>query len=255
MIHVEGVTKTYGSKVVLDNLDLDVQDGETFVVIGKSGSGKSTLLRLMIGLTKPDSGRVVVLTKNVPRLSRKRLRRFRTKMGYLFQSGALVNWLTLAQNVALPLLENPNFPRKRIDAKVMEVLYRVGLYDAAHLMPDQLSGGMRKRGGLARSLVTDPQVMLYDEPTTGLDPVTAHAIDQLIIDLKQRTGVTSVVVSHDMEGAFRVADRIAMLYRGRIIATGTPDEIRLSADPVVHQFITGSLEGPLAEFAQKEEKS
>ncbi|MFQ5843711.1 MAG: ABC transporter ATP-binding protein [Planctomycetota bacterium] len=249
---MEHVSKSYGARRVLDDCNLEVREGEVMVVIGASGVGKSTLLRLIIGLDRPDTGRVLVGEQVVHGLRPKQLRRLRRWMGYLFQFGALINWLTLRQNVALPLQENKQLPRDRIDAKVTQTLALVGLAGKGPLMPDQLSGGMRKRGGLARCLVTDPKIILYDEPTTGLDPVTAHVIDRIILDLQRRLGVTSVVVSHDMEGAFRVADRIAMLHEGRILAIGTPEEIRASSDPVVQQFVTGSLEGPLADFSRKE---
>ena len=178
----------------------------------------------------------------------------RRQIGYLFQTGALINWLTVAKNVALPLVENQPPPPDEIEERVHRALDLVGLAGTNDLMPDQLSGGMRKRVGLARSLVTDPEIILYDEPTTGLDPVTAHIIDQLIIDLRTKLGVTSIVVSHDMEGTYRVADRVAMLYDGRVIAIGTPDDFRQSTDPIVRQFVSGALEGPLSEIT-KEEKS
>lgn len=254
MIRVEGVSKSFGDRHVLRNCTLEVRKGETLVVIGSSGTGKSTLLRIVIGLVRPDSGRVLVDGQDVHALPRAQLRALRARMGYLFQSGALVNWLTVGENVALPLVEVLRWDRARVDAKVDEVLDLVGLTGTRDLYPDQVSGGMRKRAGLARSLATDPEILLYDEPTTGLDPVTAHIIDQVIIDLKAKLGVTSVVVSHDMAGAFRVADRIAMLYDGRIIAQGVPEEFRSSADPLVRQFVTGALEGPMLESRREAAK-
>ncbi|NJN14184.1 MAG: ABC transporter ATP-binding protein [Planctomycetes bacterium] len=247
MIRIDRLSKSYGERVILRECSLEVRKGETLVVIGASGTGKSTLLRTIIGLTAPDSGRVFVDGQEVNRLPRRDLQALRARMGYLFQTGALINWLSVGANIALPLVETRKLPDAEVEARVDRALSLVGLAGTRDLSPGQLSGGMRKRVGLARSLVTDPEIILYDEPTTGLDPVTAHIIDQLIIDLRVKLGVTSVVVSHDMEGVYRVADRVAMLYDGRIIATGTPDEFRNSPDPIVQQFVTGALEGPLAD--------
>ena len=247
MIEIENVSKSFGERHVLRDCSLRIAQGETTVVIGASGSGKSTLLKTIIGLLAPDRGRVLVDGQEVGALRPRDLASLRTRMGYLFQSGALVNWLTVGENVALPLRENFRLPESEILAKVEHSLELVGLAGTEELLPDQLSGGMRKRAGLARSLVTEPEIILYDEPTTGLDPVTAHIIDQLIVDLRAKLGVTSVVVSHDMAGVWRVANRVAMLYKGSIVTVGDPDEIRASDDPIVKQFVTGSLEGPLSE--------
>lgn len=245
MIRIEGVSKSFGRRHVLRNCSLEVRKGECVVVIGSSGTGKSTLLRMVIGLLEPDEGTIYVDGLDVHRLDPEGLRKLRSRMGYLFQSGALINWLSVGENVALPLVENNHLPEGEVARRVDRALNMVGLAGTQRLMPDQLSGGMRKRVGLARSLVTEPEIILYDEPTTGLDPVTAHIIDQLIIDMQTKLGVTSMVVSHDMEGVYRVADRVAMLYDGRIIATGTPEDFRRSSDPIVKQFVSGALEGPL----------
>jgi len=245
MIRLERVSKSFGERHVLRDCTVEVAKGETLVVIGSSGTGKSTLLRTIIALETPDAGRVVVDGQDVHELDEKGLRTLRARMGYLFQSGALINWLTVGENVALPLRENSRLPRDEIMRRAERALDMVGLAGTRDLMPGQLSGGMRKRAGLARSIVTEPEIILYDEPTTGLDPVTAHIIDRLIVEMKRKLGVTSVVVSHDMEGVYRVADRVAMLYDGRVIATGTPDEFREAADPIVRQFVHGALEGPL----------
>ncbi len=247
MIVLEHITKTFGSRPVLRDCSLQIDRGETMVIIGSSGTGKSTLLRTIIGLMEPDEGRVLVDGQDVHRLDRKRLQALRARMGYLFQSGALINWLTVGENVALPLIERRRLPRDEIDRRIEHCLELVDLRGTAHMMPSQLSGGMRKRAGLARSLVTDPDIILYDEPTTGLDPVTAHIIDRAIVDLREKLRVTSVVVSHDMEGVYRVANRVAMLYDGRIIATGTPADFKNASDPIVRQFVHGALDGPLAE--------
>jgi len=247
MIVIDHVSKAFGRRQVLRDCSLEIRKGETMVIIGSSGTGKSTLLRCIIGLTEPDQGRVFGNGKDVHAMTTRELNRMRSRMGYLFQSGALINWLTVAENLALPLVENTKLPQEEIERRVDHALGLVDLRGTRDLMPDQLSGGMRKRAGLARSLVTEPEIILYDEPTTGLDPVTAHIIDQAIVDLRGKLGVTSVVVSHDMEGVYRVADRVAMLYDGRIIAVGTPDEFRHASDPIVAQFVHGALEGPLAE--------
>ena len=247
MIVLEHISKTFGDRPVLRDCSLQIDRGETMVIIGSSGTGKSTLLRTIIGLVEPDSGRVFVDGMDVHTLPAKKLRALRARMGYLFQSGALINWLTVAENLALPLVENSDLPPDEVERRIDRALDLVDLRGTRDLMPDQLSGGMRKRAGLARSLVAEPEILLYDEPTTGLDPVTAHIIDQVIVDLRQKLGVTSVVVSHDMEGVYRVADRVAMLYDGRIIATGTPGDFKSAADPIVRQFVHGALEGPLAE--------
>ena len=246
MIRIDSISKSWGDRHVLRGCNLEVQRGETLVVIGSSGTGKSTLLRCIIGLVEPDDGAVYVDGHNVQELEPKKLAALRARMGYLFQSGALINWLNVQDNVGLPLVETQHLPPDVVAEKVERALEMVGLSGTHKLMPNELSGGMRKRVGLARSLVTEPEILLYDEPTTGLDPVTAHIIDQLIVEMARKLNVTSVVVSHDMEGVYRVADRVAMLYDGRVIAVGSPQEIRGSADPIVSQFVTGALEGPLS---------
>ncbi|MHC4955698.1 MAG: ABC transporter ATP-binding protein [Planctomycetota bacterium] len=253
MIRIDSLSKSWGDRHVLRECNLEVRRGETMVVIGSSGTGKSTLLRCIIGLLAPDSGRVFVDGLDVQSLPPDKLAALRRRMGYLFQSGALINWLNVADNVGLPLVETLKLERDKVGDRVSNALDMVGLAGTEMLMPSELSGGMRKRVGLARSLVTEPEILLYDEPTTGLDPVTAHIIDQLVVDMRDKLGVTSVVVSHDMEGVYRVADRVAMLYDGRIIAIGTPKEIRGSVDPIVSQFVSGALDGPLSSAAKSEE--
>jgi phospholipid/cholesterol/gamma-HCH transport system ATP-binding protein len=246
MIRIDKVSKSWGDRPVLRQCSLEVDRGETLVVIGSSGSGKSTLLRCIIGLLEPDSGRVLVDGQDVHTAEPAELAALRARMGYLFQSGALINWLSVGENVALPLVEAQGRDKREVRGEVEHALEIVGLAGTRKMMPSELSGGMRKRAGLARSIVTKPEILLYDEPTTGLDPVTAHIIDQLIVDMSNKLGVTSIVVSHDMEGVYRVADRIAMLYEGRIVAMGSPDEIRGSQDAIVRQFVSGALDGPLS---------
>ena len=246
-IQVEDVTKIYGGRVILDSIRLDVFEGETLVILGGSGSGKSTLLRLMIGNVKPDGGDIVGLGKSIGRMSGAEIDAYRKSIGVLFQSGALFNSMTVADNVALPLREHTDLPEETIDIMVKIKLELVGLRERAELMPSELSGGMKKRAGLARAIALDPKILFYDEPSAGLDPVTSAEIDQLIIDLNRKLGVTSVVVTHEMDSAFRIADRMVLLDRGKFIVSGTPREMRENKDPLVHQFINGLAEGPLTD--------
>jgi phospholipid/cholesterol/gamma-HCH transport system ATP-binding protein len=248
VITLRGVRRSFGDHAVLDGVDLDVLPGETLVIIGRSGTGKSVTLRHIIGLLDPDEGEVHVFGRDLARMSARELKAMRLRIGYLFQSGALINWLTIAENVALPLLEHsPGLAPAAVEAKVMEKLRLVEMEDAARKYPPEVSGGMKKRGGLARAIVLEPEVILYDEPTSGLDPVMASAINELVIHTREVLGVSQVVVTHDMESAYRIADRIAMLYEGKIIAAGTPAEIRGHPDPVVQQFITGNARGPITD--------
>src|SRR5688500_13965515 len=245
-IQVLDVVKRYGSRTVLDQIRLDVLKGETLVILGGSGSGKSTLLRLMIANVIPDGGEIVSLGKNLSQMSDQELAAYRKNIGVLFQSGALFNSMTVADNVGLPLREHTDLPEETIDIMVKIKLELVGLREHAEKMPSELSGGMKKRAGLARAIALDPQILFYDEPSAGLDPVTSAEIDQLIIDLNQKLGVTSVVVTHEMDSAFRIAHRMVLLDRGKFIVSGTPEEMKNSTDPLVRQFIFGLTEGPLA---------
>jgi phospholipid/cholesterol/gamma-HCH transport system ATP-binding protein len=244
-IQVLDVVKKYGNRTVLDHIRLDVFKGETLVILGGSGSGKSTLLRLMIGNVKPDGGDIVSLGKSIAKMTDAELAAYRKNIGVLFQSGALFNSMSVADNVALPLREHTDLPEETIDIMVKIKLELVGLREHAEKMPAELSGGMKKRAGLARAIALDPQVLFYDEPSAGLDPVTSAEIDQLIIDLNQKLGVTSVVVTHEMDSAFRIAHRMVLLDRGTFVVSGTPEEMKASQDPLVHQFINGLAEGPL----------
>ena len=248
LIRFEDVHRAFGSNRVLCGLDLEIRRGETYVVIGRSGTGKSVMLKHMVGLLRPDRGRVLIDGTNVPDLSVTRLREFRKRFGYLFQSGALINWMTVGENIALPLKEHRRLSPSELVHRVREALAMVGLNGVEGLNPSALSGGMRKRVGLARAIVLEPEILLYDEPTTGLDPVTTSVIDRQIMRMQERLGVTSVIVSHDMTSAFRVAGangRIGMVHEGRLLKQGTAEEIRNTTDPILRQFIDGSLDGPL----------
>jgi phospholipid/cholesterol/gamma-HCH transport system ATP-binding protein len=246
-IKVDGVTKIYSGRVILDAIRLDVYQGETLVILGGSGSGKSTLLRLMIGNVRPDGGDVIALGKSLCNMTGKELDDYRKSIGVLFQSGALFNSMTVAENVALPLREHTDLAEQTIDIMVKIKLELVGLREHADRLPSELSGGMKKRAGLARAIALDPKILFYDEPSAGLDPVTSAEIDQLIIDLNRKLGVTSVVVTHEMDSAFRIADRMVLLDRGKFIVSGSPEEMKNSADPLVRQFVYGLTEGPLTD--------
>ncbi|HEY3156251.1 MAG TPA: ABC transporter ATP-binding protein [Candidatus Eisenbacteria bacterium] len=244
-IEIEGVWKRLGAKEVLRGVDLTVAEGESVVIIGRSGTGKSVLLKHVVGLIDPDRGAVRVDGQDVPALNVKELLDLRKRMGMLFQGGALFDSLSIAENVGLPLREHTRIAETQVDLVVHEKLHLVGLEGVETMRPSSLSGGMKKRAALARALALNPKIMLYDEPTTGLDPITADLINRLIRRLQERLGITSIAVTHDMRSAYHIADRIAMLHEGRIHAIGTPAEIQASADPAVRQFIEGSAEGPL----------
>jgi phospholipid/cholesterol/gamma-HCH transport system ATP-binding protein len=246
-IEVRDVSKIYGSHTILNAIRLDVREGETLVILGGSGSGKSTLLRLMIGNVRPDGGAIFGLGKNVCAMSDAELVDYRKCIGVLFQSGALFNSMTVGENVALPLREHTDLPEETIEIIVKIKLEQVGLRESSERLPSELSGGMKKRAGLARAMALDPRILFYDEPSAGLDPVTSAEIDQLIIDLNKKLGITSVVVTHEMDSAFRIADRMVLLDRGKFIVSGTPEEMRSSTDPLVRQFVHGLTEGPLTD--------
>jgi phospholipid/cholesterol/gamma-HCH transport system ATP-binding protein len=245
MIRIINLHRTFGDNPVLRGVDLSVNKGETMVVIGQSGSGKSVLLKHIIGLLKPDLGEIWVEGTEVTKLDEDELQGHTRKFGLLFQGAALFDSMTVAENVAFGLERYTNYPRAEIDEIVRESLARVGLHGVEHMMPYELSGGMKKRVGLARAIAYEPEIMLYDEPSTGLDPIRADAINDLINMLKNELGVTSVVITHDMTSSYKIADRIAMLYEGIILEVGTPDEIRNSRNPIVQQFIHGESHGPI----------
>ncbi|MCX6566811.1 MAG: ABC transporter ATP-binding protein [Candidatus Aminicenantes bacterium] len=245
MIRFRDLHKSFGPKRVLSGLDLEIRTGETLVVIGQSGSGKSVLLKLLIGILDPDRGAVFVDDVEVTSLGRAARQETACKFGMLFQAAALFDSMNVGENVAFGLKRRTDLDEAAVVKIVADSLTKVGLKGIEHLMPHELSGGMRKRVGLARAIAYQPEIILYDEPSTGLDPIRADAINDLILFLQKEMGVTSIVITHDMVSAKKVADRIAMLYDGRIIAVGTPDEIRDSPDPVVQQFLLGRADGPI----------
>lgn len=238
-IVIRDLHKAFDGKVVLDGFEVEAQDGETLVILGGSGSGKSVTLKHVVGLLKPDQGEVEVDGEIVSDLSREELFVLRRKVGYVFQFAALFDSMSLADNVAMGLRRQSDMDQKEIDERVEECLRLVDLDGFGPRAPAELSGGQRKRAGIARAIATRPRYLLYDEPTTGLDPVTRAMIDQLILRMSDELGVTGIVITHDIDSAFRVADRFAMLHEGRCRFHGTPDEIRETDDPVVRGFIEG----------------
>jgi phospholipid/cholesterol/gamma-HCH transport system ATP-binding protein len=234
---LRGLEKSYGAQQVLRGVDLDILAGETLVVLGASGSGKSVLLRQIIGLEKPDAGEVWVDGAEITGLGERALLPVRKKVGMLFQGGALFDSMSIYENVAFPLREHARWEEERVAERVSTVLGLVGLDGTQEKMPSEMSGGMKKRAALARAIALQPRALLYDEPTTGLDPVTVHSILELIQDLQERLGVTSVVVTHDIEAAFSVGDRVAFLHEGLVRFVGTPVEAEASQDPPLHRFL------------------
>jgi len=247
MIDINGVKKKLGEKKVLDGANLHIEEGVTCVIIGRSGCGKSVLLKHIVGILKADAGEVIVDGKDVGKLNEKELTALRMQLGLVFQGGALFDSLTVAENVGFGLIEHNNISGKELLTRIEDSLCMVGLCGIGNLMPSELSGGMKKRVSLARVLCIKPKIILYDEPTTGVDPITADSINDLIRSLHDKLKVTSIVVTHDMTSAYKVADRIAMLYQGKIIFEGTSKEVQESTHPVVHQFVNGLANGPITE--------
>lgn len=246
VIRVIDLHKDFGGVSVLRGLTFDVYKGESFVIMGGSGCGKSTLLKLMIGALRPTSGTILLGGEDLATLGGRGLDRVRRTFGILFQSGALLNSMTVGENVALPIRQHTDLEASTIEIMVKLKLEQVGLRDAEHLLPAEISGGMKKRAGTARAIALDPKIVFFDEPSAGLDPISTTAIDELIRGLQRNLGITCVTVTHVIESVARIADRIVMLDGGRVAALGTQEEIWNSKDPLVRQFITGSTEGPLA---------
>jgi phospholipid/cholesterol/gamma-HCH transport system ATP-binding protein len=245
MIRLIDVHRSFGSQQVLSGVNLRVQKGEILTIIGRSGSGKTVLLRLIIGLVRPNRGQILVEGADITQLSGRRLDRVRERFGMLFQGGALFDSMTVFDNVAFPLREKTNLSSSEIAAQVQKMLENVGLGEMGYKFPAELSGGMKKRTALARALITNPSIILFDEPTTGLDPILARAIHQLIQETHDAFGYTAVIVSHEIPEVFEIATRVAVVHEGRIIAEETPEMILKSPDPFIQQFISGSLEGPV----------
>jgi phospholipid/cholesterol/gamma-HCH transport system ATP-binding protein len=246
-IKVRDLRKSFGDKVVLDGVNVDIWPGESLVVIGQSGVGKSVLIKCIIGILTPDSGTIEIDGHLVTDRGFRDWDTIRRKFGMLFQYAALFDSLKVWENVGFALLQHSRKKVSEVKEIAEEKLRMVGLPGILDLMPSELSGGMRKRVGLARAIAIDPEIMLYDEPTTGLDPIRADSINDLIIQLREELGVASITITHDMVSAYKIADRITMLYKGKLIATGTPDEIRSSDNPYVQQFIHGKAEGPIVD--------
>jgi phospholipid/cholesterol/gamma-HCH transport system ATP-binding protein len=237
VIVVENLHKSFAGFKVLAGINLTMMPGTTTVILGASGSGKTVLMKHIMGLFKPDQGRVIVDGEDVSHMPRQKLSVFRTRMGMVFQSAALFDSMTVFENVAFPLREHTKLSEAEIQQKVQEKLAVVDLHDVERKFPAELSGGMRKRVGLARAIVREPKIVLYDEPTTGLDPLTTESVDEMIINARERLGVTSVVISHDIGSAFHIADRIAVINEGRIVEEGTPEEVRNTKEPFTRHFL------------------
>jgi len=253
MIRAHGIKMNYGPRAVLNGVDFAAERKKITYILGSSGGGKSTLLKILIGALKPDAGEVLYHDMDVTKLRGADLDPFRKKIGMLFQHGALLNSLTVGENISLPIREHTPLDDNIIKIMVKMKLELVGLRDFEELYPGQLSGGMQKRVALARALALDPEVVFFDEPTSGLDPIVSSVITKLISDLNRLLGITCIVVTHAVEEAMRIADKIVILYKGAVLAEGTPAEIRGSADPIVQQFITGSPDGPISFHASSKD--
>lgn len=245
LLRIEGIRKRFGDRQILDGISLDIAKGQTTVIMGSSGHGKSTLLKMMIGALQPDEGRILFEGSDLCCFTEDEWNDYRLRIGMVFQSAALLNSISVGDNVALGLIEHTQLDSSIIEKIVKIKLELVGLRGFEDMMPGELSGGMRKRVGIARAIAMDPQIVFYDEPTSGLDPVTAAVIDNLISGLTGKLGITSVVITHDMNSAFSVAHYMAMLFEGKIIVQGKPEEVRNSDDPRVQQFINGQPDGPI----------
>lgn len=246
-VRLVDVHKTLGGRKVLDGISIEIHKGEIFSIIGGSGAGKSVTLKNIVGLMRPDSGSIFLNGLDVARATPRELDEVRKRIGYVFQNAALLNSISVYENVALPLREHEKVSEAEIRKRVEQVLALVGMTEAIDKMPSNLSGGMRKRVSLARAIVRNPDIILYDEPTSGLDPVNTSIINELILDMQKKLGVTSILVSHDMESVYRVSNRIAMLFKGKFLKVGTPQEFKETDDPIVRQFIRGESRGPITD--------
>jgi len=247
VISLQHVHKSFGGKPVLRDMSIDVDQGESLVIVGGSGTGKSVTLKHIIGLLKPDKGRVVVADHDITAMKEVELNHFRRHFGMAFQEGALFDSMSVFENIAFPLRRHTKMTEPEIRARVEECLEDVHLHNVEKKRPSELSGGMRRRVGFARAISLEPDILLFDEPTTGLDPVISDVIADLIVEMDQKLGTTTVTITHDMKVAFKIADRVAMLHQGHIIAQGTPEEFQACRNPIVEQFIEGRAEGPLTD--------
>ncbi|MBP7283379.1 MAG: ABC transporter ATP-binding protein [Leptospiraceae bacterium] len=255
IIEMRNVHKTFGTRKILKGVDVTVKKGETMVILGPSGTGKSVTLKHITGLVAPDEGDCLIFGESISFSKEKVRERLRARMGVLFQSGALINWLSVYENVALPLREHKISKGDVLHKNVMEKLQWLDLIVAKDNLPGDISGGMKKRAGIARALTTNPEILLYDEPTSGLDPVMSNVFNELILRLKKELHVTSIVVTHDMESAYMIADRITFLYEGKAIFCGTVSELKASPSPVIQQFIHGRTVGPMIlDHSEKKKK-
>ncbi|MBF0569175.1 MAG: ABC transporter ATP-binding protein [Candidatus Omnitrophica bacterium] len=245
ILSVRQISKVYNGRQVLENVSFDVRRGEVFVIMGGSGCGKSTMMRIMAGGVLPTSGQILFNGQDLSAVKGDAREKIRRRFGMSFQSAALLDYLTVEENVCLPIKEHTKLDPHIISIMAQTKLNLVGLQGFAKFLPNELSGGMRKRAGLARAIAMDPEIVFYDEPTAGLDPVVCAVVDQLILDLTKKLQITSIVVTHNMESVFRIADRVAMLYQGKLLQVGTAQEIKNTANPVVQQFIRGEIEGPI----------
>jgi len=252
MIEIIDLHKSFNGKPVLNGVNLTINTGETLTIIGRSGEGKSVLLKHIIGLLKPDKGRIIVDDVDIGSHNSRQMMELRKRFGVLFQGSALFDSMTVAENVGLGLREHTDYSESEIKAIIKEKLSQVGLFNVEPIKPAELSGGMKKRVGLARAIAMNPEFVLYDEPTTGLDPIMADAINDLIIHLQSTLNITSIAVTHDMVSAYKISDRLAMLFKGRIIFSGTPDEVKNTTDSIVLQFIKGRAEGPITDNNSQE---
>lgn len=250
MIEIKDLHKTFGSHKVLDGASLNIETGSTCVIIGRSGCGKSVLLKHIVGILKPDSGKIFINGRDITDLNTKELDSLRLKIGMVFQGGALFDSMNVGDNVAFGLIEHDNLSRNELLDRAEQALCMVGLSGIENLSPAQLSGGMKKRVAIARAICIKPEIILYDEPTTGVDPITADSMNELIRSMHDKLKITTIAVTHDMKSAYKIADKIAMLYQGKIIAEGTPQEIQNTQHPVVYQFINGLAQGPITETVE-----